>query len=177
MLSPYLSGLLPVANLSSESLTFQVTIFTKLSFSFQVPEIQVLGTRRRDTFHSASEFLRDHLPLNHPLGYLQPISIDVVLQGFTPRTLQSYWTAWSHFKQFHLKHSLSFPCFDTLTTSSFITYTYISRKIKIITKVYLPDIHLICKMIHGSECLSFSRIKLLIKAIRPPGSLSRFVPP
>lgn len=86
-------------------------------------------------------FLRDGLSLNHPLSYLPPISVDLALQAFAPRTLQSYWTTWSFLKHFHSSHSLSFPSLDTLTLSSLITYAHTVQKIKISTiKVYLSSI-------------------------------------
>ncbi|XP_048125145.1 uncharacterized protein LOC125311293 [Alosa alosa] len=132
-------------------------------------EIQKLGSRGGPVPYSTPQLFGDHLPINHPLSYLQPITADLALQALAPRTMQSYWTAWSCFKQFQAKHSLPFPSFDAVTISSFITYAHTSLGIKVSSiRVYLAGIHLVYKLLHGSECPSFSdtRIGLLIKGIR-----------
>lgn len=107
--------------------------------------------------------------MNHPLSYLQQTTTDLVLNAISHNTMQSYWTAWSSFKQFHALHSLPFPSFDTVTISSFITHAFTLQNLSPATiKAYLSGVHFMHKLIYGSDCQSFSdsRVSLLLKGIR-----------
>ncbi|CAM4471798.1 unnamed protein product [Leuciscus chuanchicus] len=57
-------------------------------------EIQDAGTRGGSIPNSSSSLFRTNIPVNHPLKPLLEASLDSILQAVSPRTLQSYITAW-----------------------------------------------------------------------------------
>ncbi len=63
-------------------------------------EIQNIGTGGGSTPHPSTSLFRTDIPLNHPLKPLLEASLNSILQAVSPRTLQSYLTAWKSFKAF-----------------------------------------------------------------------------
>lgn len=53
-------------------------------------------------------------PSPHPINHTP---------GSVPRTLSTYWTAWTCFRSFHSSNNFTFPSFDLLTITSFISHT------------------------------------------------------
>ncbi|XP_058606787.1 uncharacterized protein LOC131524061 [Onychostoma macrolepis] len=147
--------------------------------SLILSEIQNIGPGGRLQPNSSSSLFRTHIPLDHPLSHIHTLSINTILQAISPRTLQTYWTAWSSFKIFHRAHNLVFPEFSLLSISSFITYLHHTNSIKPGSiKVYLSGIHFFYKLIHGQQCPNISnpQIFLLIKGLQktnPPGPDTR----
>ncbi len=78
----------PVAN-STRSIRSQI-----------LSEIQNIGTGGGSTPHPSTSLFRTNIPLNHPLKPLLEASLNSILQAVSPRTLQSYLTAWKSFKLF-----------------------------------------------------------------------------
>jgi site-specific recombinase XerD len=105
--------------------------------------------------------------------------MNTILQAVSPRTLQTYWTAWGSFKKFHRAHNMVFPEFSLLSISSFVTYLHHTTSIKPGSiKVYLSGIHFFFKLLHGQQCPNISnpQISLLIKGLQktnPPRPDSR----
>ena len=62
-------------------------------------EFKTLAPNADPRSDSSASLFGNNLPLNHPLSYLQPHSINIALQ--------SYWTAWSFFKSFHCSQSIN----------------------------------------------------------------------
>ncbi len=116
--------------------------------------------------NSGPSLFRTSIPLDR---HLHTLSINNILQAISPRTLQTYWTAWSSFKIFHRAHNLVFPEFSLLSISSFITYLHHTNSIKPGSiKVYLSGIHFFYKLVHGQQCPNISnpQISLLLKGLQ-----------
>ncbi len=92
-----------------------------------LPEIQNIGTGGRSTPHPSTSLFRTDIPLNHPLKPLLEASLNSILQAVSPRTLQSYLTAWKSFKTFHSTYNLPFPTFSLLAITSFISHLNINK--------------------------------------------------
>ncbi len=95
-----------------------------------LPEIQNIGTGGRSTPHPSTSLFRTDIPLNHPLKPLLEASLNSILQAVSPRTLQSYLTAWKSFKTFHSTYNLPFPTFSLLAITSFISHLNINKNSK-----------------------------------------------
>ncbi len=95
-----------------------------------LPEIQNIGTGGRSTPHPSTSLFRTDIPLNHPLKHLLEASLNSILQAVSPRTLQSYLTAWKTFKTFHSTYNLPFPTFSLLAITSFISHLNINKNSK-----------------------------------------------
>ncbi len=93
-------------------------------------EIQNIGTGGRSTPHPSTSLFRTDIPLNHPLKPLLEASLNSILQAVSPRTLQSYLTAWKSFKTFHSTYNLPFPTFSLLAITSFISHLNINKKLQ-----------------------------------------------
>ena len=87
-------------------------------------EIQAVGARGGPIPipNPSTKVLRANIPINHPLRPLIDASLNSILQAVSPRTLQSYLTAWKCFKSFHSIYKLNFPDYSSLTITSFISY-------------------------------------------------------
>lgn len=96
-------------------------------------------------------------------------SLNSIFEAFSPRTLQSYLTAWRCFKTFHLIFNLPFPDFSLLTITSFISYLNTAKNLQVGSiKGYLSGIQFFHKLIFGSpSCeITNSQTSLLIKGIQ-----------
>ncbi len=93
-------------------------------------EIQNIGTGGGSTPHPSTSLFRTNIPLNHPLKPLLEASLNSILQAVSPRTLQSYLTAWKSFKTFHSTYNLPFPTFSLLAITSFISHLNINKKLR-----------------------------------------------
>ncbi len=93
-------------------------------------EIQNIGTGGGSTPHPSTSLFRTNIPLNHPLKPLLEASLNSILQAVSPRTLQSYLTAWKSFKTFHSTYNLPFPTFSLLAITSFISHLNINKKLQ-----------------------------------------------
>ncbi len=93
-------------------------------------EIQNIGTGGGSTPHPSTSLFRTNIPLNHPLKPLLEASLNSILQAVSPRTLQSYLTAWKSFKTFHSTYNLPFPTFSLLAITSFISHPNINKKLQ-----------------------------------------------
>ncbi len=93
-------------------------------------EIQNIGTGGGSTPHPSTSLFRTNIPLNHPLKPLLEASLNSILQAVSPRTLQSYLTAWKSFKTFHSTYNLLFPTFSLLAITSFISHLNINKKLQ-----------------------------------------------
>ncbi|KAI2644577.1 Pro-Pol polyprotein [Labeo rohita] len=94
-------------------------------------EIQIAGTRGGPAPNPSSSLFRTDIPVNHPLRPLLEASINSILQAVSPRTFQSYLTAWKRFKTFHSAYSLPFPDFSLLSITSFISHLNINKNLQI----------------------------------------------
>ncbi|RXN33881.1 poly [Labeo rohita] len=129
-------------------------------------EIQITGTRGGPTPNPSSSLFRTDIPVNHPLRPLLEASINSILQAVSPRTLQSYLTAWKCFKIFHSAYSLPFPDFSLLAVTSFISHLNTNKKPQASSiKGYLSGIQFFHKLLYGSPSphITNSQTSLLIK--------------
>ncbi|MGL4282857.1 MAG: phage integrase N-terminal SAM-like domain-containing protein [Eubacterium aggregans] len=68
-------------------------------------------------------------------------SLNSILQAVSPRTLQSYLTAWKCFRAFHSSYNLLFPDFSLLAITSFISHLNANKNLQISSiKGYLSGI-------------------------------------
>ncbi len=98
---------------------------------FFLSEIQNVGTGGGSTPHPSTSLFRTDIPVNHPLKPLLEASLNPILQAVSPRTLQSYLTAWKCFKTFHSAYNLPFPAFSLLAITSFISHLNINKNLQI----------------------------------------------
>ncbi len=89
-------------------------------------EIQNIGTGGGSTPHPSTSLFRTNIPLKP----LLEASLNSILQAVSPRTLQSYLTAWKSFKTFHSTYNLPFPTFSLLAITSFISHLNINKKLQ-----------------------------------------------
>ncbi|RXN27837.1 proline and serine-rich 1-like protein [Labeo rohita] len=132
-------------------------------------EIQIAGTRGRPAPNPSSSLFRTDIPVNHPLRPLLKASINSILQAVSPRTLQSYLTAWKCFKIFHSAYSLPFPDFSLLAVTSFISHRNTNKNLQASSiKGYLSGIQFFHKLLYGSPSphITNSQTSLLIKGIQ-----------
>ncbi|KAL0159655.1 hypothetical protein M9458_043380, partial [Cirrhinus mrigala] len=129
-------------------------------------EIQIAGTRGGPAPNPSSSLFRTDIPVNHPLRPLLEASINSILQAVSPRTLQSYLTAWKCFKIFHSAYSLPFPDFSLLAVTSFISHLNTNKNLQASSiKGYLSGIQFFHKLLYGSPSphITNSQTSLLIK--------------
>ncbi len=132
-------------------------------------EIQNIGTGGGSTPHPSTSLFRTDIPLNHPLKPLLEASLNSILQAVSPRTLQSYLTAWKSFKTFHSTYNLPFPTFSLLAITSFISHLNINKKLQTSSiKGYLSGLQFFHKLLYGSPSahIANSQTSLLIKGIQ-----------
>ena len=102
----------------------------------------------------------------------------MILNSLSPATLSSYWSAWKSFRQFHLQYNITFPSFDLVTLTSFITHAHSALAIKIHTiKGYLCGISFFAKLLTGCPGLTANHPQISLLKARsnpsPPSSHSR----
>ncbi|XP_073672411.1 uncharacterized protein, partial [Paramisgurnus dabryanus] len=134
-----------------------------------VPEIQNAGSGGRPITNPSTSLFTTHIPITHPLKALLDASLDSILQAVSPRTINSYLTAWRCFKTFHLSFNLQFPDFSLLTITSFISYLNSVKNLQVGSiKGYLSGIQFFHKLIYGfpSPEINNSQTSLLIKGIQ-----------
>ncbi|KAI2650053.1 Pro-Pol polyprotein [Labeo rohita] len=132
-------------------------------------EIQIAGTRGGPAPNPSSSLFRTDIPVNHLLRPLLEASINSILQAVSPRTLQSYLTAWKCFKIFHSAYSLPFPDFSLLAVTSFISHLNTNKNLQASSiKGYLSGIQFFHKLLYGSPSphITNSQTSLLIKGIQ-----------
>ncbi|KAL0148187.1 hypothetical protein M9458_056508 [Cirrhinus mrigala] len=132
-------------------------------------EIQIAGTRGGPAPNPSSSLFRTDIPINHPLRPFLEASINSILQAVSPRTLQSYLSAWKCFKTFLSAYSLPFPDFSLLSITSFISHLNINKNLQISSiKGYLSGIQFFHKLLYGlpSPHITNSQTSLLIKGIQ-----------
>ncbi|XP_073715760.1 uncharacterized protein [Misgurnus anguillicaudatus] len=132
-------------------------------------EIQNAGSGGRPITNPSTSLFTTHIPITHPLKALLDASLDSILQAVSPRTINSYLTAWRCFKTFHLSFNLQFPDFSLLTITSFISYLNSVKNLQAGSiKGYLSGIQFFHKLIYGfpSPELNNSQTSLLIKGIQ-----------
>ncbi|XP_056102070.1 uncharacterized protein LOC130081125 [Rhinichthys klamathensis goyatoka] len=140
-----------------------------VSVSFSVSEIQDAGSRGRPIPNSSTSLFRTNIPVTHPLKQLLDTSLDTILQAVSPRTLQSYVTAWRCFKAFHFSYTLPFPDFSLLSITSFISYLNSIKGLQVGTiKGYLSGIQFFHKLMYGAPSpeINNSQTSLLVKGIQ-----------
>ncbi|XP_048031305.1 formin-like protein 7 [Megalobrama amblycephala] len=133
------------------------------------PEIQIAGTRGGPISNPSTSLFRTDVPINHPLKPLLDASLNSIIQAVSPRTLQSYLTAWKCFKSFHSTYSLPFPDFSLLNITSFISYLNSIKNLQASSiKGYLSGIQFFHKLIFGSPSseIANSQTSMLIKGIQ-----------
>ncbi len=92
-----------------------------------------------------------------------------ILQAVSPRTLQTYVTAWKCFKSFHLSHNIPFPEFSLLSITSFISFLNSIKCLQVSSiKGYISGIQFFHKLLYGapSPNISNSQTALLIRGIQ-----------
>ncbi|RXN34412.1 proline and serine-rich 1-like protein [Labeo rohita] len=132
-------------------------------------EIQDAGSRGRQIPNSSSSLFGINIPINHTLKPLLDASLDTILQAVSPRTLQSYVTAWRCFKAFHLSYNIPFPDFSLLSITSFISFLNSIKGLQAGSiKGYLSGIQFFHKLMFGtpSPGISNSQTSLLIRGIQ-----------
>ncbi|XP_026138202.1 proline-rich protein 36-like [Carassius auratus] len=132
-------------------------------------EIQNAGSGSRHITYPSSSLFTTHISITHPLKPLLDASIDSILHAVSPRTIQSYLTAWRCFKTFHLSYHLPFPDFSLLSITSFISFLSTAKNLQASSiKGYLSGVQFFHKLIHGfpSSVINNSQTSLLIKGIQ-----------
>ncbi|XP_026059296.1 uncharacterized protein LOC113043958 [Carassius auratus] len=145
------------------------TATRSVSLSLSVSEIQDAGSRGGQFPNASSSIFRTDIPVTHPLKPLLDTSLDTILQAVSPRTLQTYVTAWRCFKTFHVSYNLPFPDFSLLTITSFISYLNSIKSLQVGSiKGYLSGIQFFHKLIYGAPSpeINNSQTSLLIKGIQ-----------
>nr|XP_055071049.1 carbohydrate-responsive element-binding protein-like [Misgurnus anguillicaudatus] len=140
-----------------------------LTVSLCLSEIQAACTRSRPTPYSSTSLFRTDIPINHPLKSLLDASLDTILHAVSPRTLQTYLTAWKCFKTFHSSYNLIFPDFSMLTITSFISYLNHHKNLLASSiKGYLSGIQFFHKLIFGSPSpvIGSTQTSMLVKGIQ-----------
>ncbi|XP_058628355.1 uncharacterized protein LOC131538499, partial [Onychostoma macrolepis] len=133
------------------------------------PEIQAAGTGCRPTPNASTSIFGADIPVNHPLRNLLDASLSSILQAVSPRTLQSYLTAWNSFKNFHNFFNLPFPDFSLFTITSFISYLNANKNLQASSiKGYLSGVQFFHKLTFGSPSpgIASSQTSMLIKGIQ-----------
>ncbi|XP_056612821.1 nuclear pore complex protein DDB_G0274915-like [Triplophysa dalaica] len=132
-------------------------------------EVQAASFRSSPTPHPSTSLFVTNIPLGHPLKPLLDVSLSHIILSVSPRTLQSYLTAWKCFKSFHAKFILTFPDFSMLAITSFISHLNTSKNLQASSiKGYLSGLQFFHKLIFGSPSpqIASSQTSMLIKGIQ-----------
>ncbi|XP_059371542.1 uncharacterized protein LOC132109467 isoform X1 [Carassius carassius] len=132
-------------------------------------EIQDAGSRGGSIPNSSTSLFKTKIPVTHPLKPLLDASLDTILQAVSPRTLQSYVTAWRCFKTFHVSYNMPFPDFSLLSVTSFISYLNSIKGLQVGSiKGYLSGIQFFHKLMYSAPSpeINNSQTSLLIKGIQ-----------
>ncbi len=140
-----------------------------LSVSLSISEIQEVGPRSRQVPDPSTSIFRTNISINHPLKPLLDKSLDTILQAVSPRTLQTYVTAWKCFKSFHLSYNILFPDFSLLSITSFISFLNSIKGLQVSSiKSYISGIQFFHKLRYGAPSpeISNSQTAMLIRGIQ-----------
>ncbi len=132
-------------------------------------EIQEVGSRGGQIPNPNSSIFRINVYISHPLKPLLEKSLDTILQAVSPRTLQTYVTAWKCFKSFHLSQNIPFPEFSLLSITSFISFLNSIKSIQVsFIKSYISGIQFFHKLLYGalSPEINNSQTAMLIRGIQ-----------
>ncbi|XP_016355771.1 uncharacterized protein LOC107699110 [Sinocyclocheilus anshuiensis] len=132
-------------------------------------EIQDAGSRGGPIPNSSTSLFRINIPVTHPLKPLLDASPYTILQAVSPRTLQSYVTAWRCFKAFHLSYNTPFPDFSLLSITSFVSFLNSVKGLQVGSiKGYLSGVQFFHKLMFGTPLpeISNSQTSLLIRGIQ-----------
>ncbi len=114
-------------------------------------EIQEVGSRGGQIPNPSTSIFRINISISHPLKPLLDKSLDTILQAVSPRTLQTYVTAWKCFKSFHLSHNIPFPEFSLLSITSFISFLNSIKCLQVSSiKGYISGIQFFHKLVRRS---------------------------
>ncbi len=139
-----------------------------LTVSLSVSEIQEVGSRGGRSPKPSTSIFRTNISINHPLKPLLDKSLDTILQAVSPRTLQTYVTAWKCFKSFHLLY-IPFPEFTLLSITSFISFLNSIKSLQVSSiKSYISGIQFFHKLLYGAPSpeINNSQTALLIRGIQ-----------
>ncbi len=137
--------------------------------SLSVSEIQEVGSRGGRSPKPSTSIFRTNISINHPLKPLLDKSLDTILQAVSPRTLQTYVTAWKCFKSFHLSYNIPFPEFSLLSITSFISFLNSIKSLQVSSiKSYISGIQFFHKLLYGAPSpeINNSQTALLIRGIQ-----------
>ncbi len=140
-----------------------------LTVSLSVSEIQEVGSRGGRSPKPSTSIFRTNISINHPLKPLLDKSLDTILQAVSPRTLQTYVTAWKCFKSFHLSYNIPFPEFSLLSITSFISFLNSIKSLQVSSiKSYISGIQFFHKLLYGAPSpeINNSQTALLIRGIQ-----------
>ncbi len=132
-------------------------------------EIQEVGSRGERSPNPSTSIFRTNISINHPLKPLLDKSLDTILQAVSPRTLQTYVTAWKCFKSFHLSYNIPFPEFSLLSITSFISFLNSIKSLQVSSiKSYISGIQFFHKLLYGAPSpeINNSQTALLIRGIQ-----------
>ncbi len=107
--------------------------------------------------------------ISHPLKPLLDKSLDTILQAVSPRTLQTYVTAWKCFKSFHLSQNIPFPEFSLLSITSFISFLNSIKCLQVSSiKGYISGIQFFHKLLYiaPSPVIRNTQTAMLIRGIQ-----------
>ncbi len=125
--------------------------------------------RRRQIPNPSTSIFRSNIYISHPLKPLLDKSLDTILQAVSPRTLQTYVTAWKCFKSFHLSQNIPFPEFSLLSITSFISFLNSIKSLQVSSiKSYISGIQFFHKLLYGAPSpeINNSQTALLIRGIQ-----------
>ncbi len=142
-----------------------------LSVSLSVSEIQEVGSRGGQIPNPRTSIFRTNISINHPLKPLLDKSLDTILQApISPRTRQTYVTAWKCFKSFYLSYNIQFPEFYLLSITSFISFLNSIKGLQVSSiKSYISGIQFFHKLLYGgapSPEIGNSQTAMLIRGIQ-----------
>ncbi len=123
----------------------------QIADSLSVSEIQEVGSRDGRIPNPSTSIFRTNISINHPLKPLLDKSLDTILQAVSPRTLQTYMTAWRCVKSFHLSYNIPFPEFSLLSITSFISFLNSIKSLQVSSiKSYISGIQFFHKLLYGT---------------------------
>ncbi len=139
-----------------------------LSVSLSISEIQEVGSRGVQIANPSTSIFRTNISINHPLKPLLDKSLDTILQAVSPRTLQTYVTAWKFFKSY-LSYNIPFPEFSLLSITAFISFLNSIKGLQVSSiKSYKSGIQFFHKLLYGapSPGINNSQTGKLIRGIQ-----------
>ncbi|XP_057215508.1 uncharacterized protein LOC130569722, partial [Triplophysa rosa] len=125
--------------------------------------------RRCRSFSPHDSLFGVDLPVNHPLQTLHDASLNSITQAVSPRTLQSYLTAWKSFRSFHQAFNIPFPDFSLPTITSYISFLNTANCLQPSSiRGYLSGIQFFHKLIFNSPstAITSSQTSMIIKGIQ-----------